>query len=135
VRQRLLDAIYAGQSFRRVLGDLGLTSNQVWGLTKTDNEWLAALDTALAGTRRDRPQRHRCRLCRRLCVQRSAESISESAWRGIPKHRFNFGRFSLIWLPAQNAATTAGQILSDGGFSLLPASITTDCFTSWREWR
>jgi hypothetical protein len=53
VRQRLLDAIYAGQSFRRVLGDLGLTSNQIWGLTKTDPEWLAALDAALAATRDD----------------------------------------------------------------------------------
>jgi hypothetical protein len=52
VRQRLLDEIYAGQPFRRVLGDLGLTSNQVWGLTKTDTEWLAALDAALAATRR-----------------------------------------------------------------------------------
>jgi hypothetical protein len=52
VRQRLLDAIYAGQSFRRVLRGLGLTSNQVWGLTKTDNEWLAALDAALTATRR-----------------------------------------------------------------------------------
>jgi hypothetical protein len=52
VLQRLLDAIY-GQCFRRVLRDLGLTSNQIWGLTKTDNEWLAALDAALAATRRD----------------------------------------------------------------------------------
>jgi hypothetical protein len=31
VRQQLLDAIYGGQPFRRVLRDLGLTSNQVWG--------------------------------------------------------------------------------------------------------
>ena len=53
VRQRLLDAIYAGQSFRRALGDLGLTSNQIWELTKTDKEWLAALDAVLAATRRD----------------------------------------------------------------------------------
>jgi len=29
VRQQLLDAIYGGQSFRTVLRDLGLTSNQV----------------------------------------------------------------------------------------------------------
>jgi hypothetical protein len=29
VRQQLLDAIYRGQPFRRVLRDLGLTSNQV----------------------------------------------------------------------------------------------------------
>jgi hypothetical protein len=28
MRQRLLDAIYAGQSFRRVLRDLGLTSTK-----------------------------------------------------------------------------------------------------------
>ncbi|HEY6688287.1 MAG TPA: hypothetical protein VI094_19000 [Propionibacteriaceae bacterium] len=52
VRQQLLDAIYAGQSFRRVLRDLGLSPNQIWGLTKTDNEWLAALDAALTATRR-----------------------------------------------------------------------------------
>jgi hypothetical protein len=38
IRQQLLDAIYGGQPFRRVLRDLDLTSNQVWGLTKTDPE-------------------------------------------------------------------------------------------------
>ena len=71
VRQRLLDAIYAGQSFRRVLGDLGLTSNRVWGLAKTDKEWLAALDAALRGDPPGRPQaRHQCGLRRGLCVQR-----------------------------------------------------------------
>jgi hypothetical protein len=53
VRQQLLDAIYAGQSFRTVLHDYGLTSNQVWGLTKTDPEWSAALEAALTTTRRD----------------------------------------------------------------------------------
>jgi hypothetical protein len=31
---------------------MGLTSNQVWGLAKTDHEWLAALDNALNATRR-----------------------------------------------------------------------------------
>jgi hypothetical protein len=36
-----------------VLGDLGLTSNQVWGFTKIDDEWSAALDAALMATRRD----------------------------------------------------------------------------------
>ena len=35
--------LYAGQPFRQVLRDLRLTSNQVWGLTKTDREWSAAL--------------------------------------------------------------------------------------------
>ena len=53
MRQQLLGAIYAGQPFRTVLRDLGLTSNQVWGLTKTDEEWLTQLEAALAATRRD----------------------------------------------------------------------------------
>jgi hypothetical protein len=53
VRQQLLDAIYSGQQFRTVLGELGLTPNQVWGLTKTDEEWSRALETALAAMRRE----------------------------------------------------------------------------------
>jgi hypothetical protein len=53
VRQRLLEAIYAGQPFRTVLRDLGLISNQVWGPTKTDDEWSELLDAALTATRRD----------------------------------------------------------------------------------
>jgi hypothetical protein len=53
VRQQLLDGIYSGQPFRRVLRDLGLTSNQVWGLTKTDDDWSAALEATLTATRRD----------------------------------------------------------------------------------
>jgi hypothetical protein len=52
-RQQLLDAIYGGQPFRTALRDLGLTPNQVWGLTKTDEGWSAALDAALTATRRD----------------------------------------------------------------------------------
>jgi hypothetical protein len=52
VRQQLLDGIYAGQEFRSVLRDLNLTSNQVWGLTKTDPEWSAELEAALTATRR-----------------------------------------------------------------------------------
>ena len=46
VRQQLVDAIYGGQPFRTALRDLGLTSNRVWGLTKSDEEWSVALDTA-----------------------------------------------------------------------------------------
>jgi hypothetical protein len=53
VRQHLLDAIYGGQPFRTVVRDFGLTSNQVWGLTKTDPEWSTALEAALTATRRD----------------------------------------------------------------------------------
>jgi hypothetical protein len=52
VREQLLPALYAGQIFRLALRDLGLTSNQVWGLTKTDEEWSTALETALMATRR-----------------------------------------------------------------------------------
>jgi hypothetical protein len=36
-----------------VLRELGLTPNQVWGLTQTDAEWSAALEEALTSTRRD----------------------------------------------------------------------------------
>jgi hypothetical protein len=39
VRQQLLDAIDAGQPFRTVLRDLGLTSNRAFGLARTDQEW------------------------------------------------------------------------------------------------
>ena len=52
-RQQLLDAIYRGKPFRESLRDLGLTPNQVWGLTKTDEEWSTALEAALTATRRD----------------------------------------------------------------------------------
>jgi hypothetical protein len=45
--------MYSGQPFRTALRDLGLTSNQVWGLTKTDDDWSAALEATLTATRRD----------------------------------------------------------------------------------
>jgi hypothetical protein len=53
VRQHLLEAIYDGQPFRAVLRDLDLTPNHVWGLTKTDDDWSAALEAALTAARRD----------------------------------------------------------------------------------
>jgi hypothetical protein len=53
IRQQLLAAICAGQPFRRALRDLGLTPNQVWGLTRTDPEWSTALDGALMSACRD----------------------------------------------------------------------------------
>jgi hypothetical protein len=53
VRKQFLDAIYAGEPFKTAIRDFGLTSNQIWGLTKTDDKWLAALDAALTATRRD----------------------------------------------------------------------------------
>jgi hypothetical protein len=51
--QQLVEAIYAGQPFRTVSRDLGLTPNQVWGLTKTDQKWSENLEAALTATRRD----------------------------------------------------------------------------------
>jgi hypothetical protein len=36
-----------------VLSDLRHTSNQVWGLAKTDEEWATKLEAALTATRRD----------------------------------------------------------------------------------
>jgi hypothetical protein len=53
VRQQLLDAIYAGHPFRTVLRDLDLTSNQVFGLTRTDDEWSTKLEAALTASRRE----------------------------------------------------------------------------------
>jgi hypothetical protein len=53
LRQQLLDGIYAGLPFRNLICEMGLTPNQVWGLTKTDLEWSAALEAALTATRRD----------------------------------------------------------------------------------
>jgi hypothetical protein len=52
-RELLLAAIYDGRPFRAIIRDLGLTSNQVWGLIKTDQEWSEKLDAALMATRRD----------------------------------------------------------------------------------
>jgi hypothetical protein len=53
MRQQLLDGIYAGLPFRNLLREMRLTPNQVWGLAKTNDEWSAALEEALAATRRD----------------------------------------------------------------------------------
>jgi hypothetical protein len=52
MRQQLLDAIYAGQPFRTILLDLGLTSNQVFGLTNRLG-MVREVDTALTAARRD----------------------------------------------------------------------------------
>jgi hypothetical protein len=52
LRQQLLDAVYAGKPFKTAIRDFGLTSNLVWGLTKTDDDWSEALGAALTPTRR-----------------------------------------------------------------------------------
>jgi hypothetical protein len=53
VRQQLLEAIYDGKPFRQALHHHALISNQVCGLTKTDEEWSTALEGALMATRRE----------------------------------------------------------------------------------
>jgi hypothetical protein len=74
--------IYGGQSFRAVLRDLGLTSNQVWGLTKTDEKWSQQLESALTAveaTSSMEPMPHMC-----VAVSAaSAGSTSASGWRGV----------------------------------------------------
>ena len=42
-----------GPAVPAVLRDLGLSSNRVFGLTRTDEEWSTALDAALTSARRD----------------------------------------------------------------------------------
>ena len=52
LQQQLLDAIDAGQPFRQIRSQAKITQYQVWGLTKTDEEWSTALEAALTATRR-----------------------------------------------------------------------------------
>ena len=91
MRQQFLDALYSGQPFRAILRELGLTSNQVWGLTRTDDDWRAALETALAATRRDDLQhgtnarlRGRLRVCRlpSASARANGQQPSEALGRG-----------------------------------------------------
>jgi hypothetical protein len=82
VRQVFLDAIYRGQPFRQILRDLGLTSNQVWGLTKTDDEWSEKLEAALTTTRRDDLEHGTNALTSTAAHAASVECISASVWLG-----------------------------------------------------
>ena len=70
LRKQLLDAIYNGKPFRTVLRELCLTSNQVWGLAKTDPEWSEKLEAALTASRRvDLEHGINAAVCPRLCLQ------------------------------------------------------------------
>ena len=82
-RQQLLDAIYSGQPFRRVLSDLDLTSNQVCGLARTDPEWSEQLEAALTETRRDDLQRGtNAAMWAAVCVG-SVGSTNAFGWPGM----------------------------------------------------
>ena len=82
VRQQLLDAIYAGQPFRAVLRDLGLTSNRVFGLTRTDQEWSTMLKAALTASRRDDLEHGTNAAYLHGCVCNDCRSISRFGWAG-----------------------------------------------------
>jgi hypothetical protein len=65
-----------------VLRDLGLTSNQVWGLTKTDEEWSEKLEAALTTTRRMTSSTAPTRFTSTAAHAASVERISASVWLG-----------------------------------------------------
>jgi hypothetical protein len=85
MRQQLLDAIYSGRPFRSLLRDLRPTPNQVWGLTKTDQEWSAALEAALTATRRT-DLKHGTNAAYVAGCARSAGSTSASEWPRTQQH-------------------------------------------------
>jgi hypothetical protein len=71
VRQQLLDAIYRGRSFRTALRALGLTSNQAWGLTKSDKGVVGGARCRIDRNPPGRPSAwHQCRVRGGLRVQR-----------------------------------------------------------------
>jgi hypothetical protein len=84
------DAIYSGQPFRLILRDLGLTSNQVWGLTRTDPEWSDKLEAALTANRRDDLEhgtnaayRHGC-ACSEWSGASARQDVEEPRLRSCP---------------------------------------------------
>jgi hypothetical protein len=87
VRKQFLDAITAGTPFKTAIRDFGLTANQVWGLTKTDEDWATALEDALIAVRRDDLQHGTTPLTWRVASAESAASISVSGWRGTVNSR------------------------------------------------
>jgi hypothetical protein len=100
--QQLLDAIYAGKPFRARVIHLGLTSNQVWGLTETDEHWTAALEAALMTSRDDLKHWHEPPICLGLGLQRVS---------GRPMHpdgQTREGRAGAV------VAATEGEIVESG---------------------
>ena len=83
LRRQILDALYAGQPFRATLRDLGLTPNQVWGLTRTDDAWRVALDAALTAMRRDDLEHGTNAAYVTGCVCGIAGSTSGGGWAGV----------------------------------------------------
>ena len=98
VRQKLLGAIYDGRPFRGILRDLGLTSNQLWGLTKTDQEWSKNLEAALTATRRDDLEHGTNAAYVRGCACSDCRKHQHIRMLGIAASRLVRGRFHQ-WRP------------------------------------
>lgn len=64
-----------------VLSDLRHTSNQVWGLAKTDEECATKLEAALAATRRDDLKHRQIPHTYTAAYAASAGSTSALGWR------------------------------------------------------
>jgi hypothetical protein len=99
IRQQLLDAIYAGQPFRTVLRDLGLSSNKVFGLARTDDEWSQQLEAALTQAGEKTWSMARTpRTCTGVCAA-SVERISRFARVGpslVRRQRRQVARISSV---------------------------------------
>ena len=65
-----------------MLDDLGVTPNQVWGLTRTDPAWATTLEAALTATRRDDLQHGTNAASSTAASAATAEPISGSGWQG-----------------------------------------------------
>lgn len=89
MRQHFVEALYAGQPFKVVLRDFGLTYNQVWGLTKSDEKWSEQLEAALMATRRDDLQHGTNAAYVAAAFARSVGSISSSGWPRTAEHQFS----------------------------------------------
>ena len=82
LRQQLLDAIHADQPSRAVVRDLGLTSNQVWGSARTDQEWSEKLEAALTAARQDDLEHGTNAAYIHGCVCSDVARISRFGWAG-----------------------------------------------------
>jgi hypothetical protein len=100
LRQQLLDAIYSCQAFGAVLRDLNLASNQVWGLTRTAEEWSAALEVAMNATRRDNLQHGTNAAYMRDCVCRECRE----------HERIRMARQSIWFAFAMNSSSPRNEL-------------------------
>jgi hypothetical protein len=90
VRQQLLDAIYEAGRSARCSVKLDLAPNQVWGLTKTDKDWSAALEAALTATAGTTPNTAPTPLTRTGAFAASVGGTRAFGWAGIVAKSGNY---------------------------------------------